>query len=117
MQNKNGSVQNKIQGNAQKADIPATHYSIYRTDTFPTHRKRAVAHSCNCSLLKKIFMRVSPLTKFLRCLPLRAVLNDVIAVRAFGGTRGFDDLMSGAGLRGRCLRLLRGLGRTRLRGR
>ena len=100
MQNKNGSVQNKIQGNAQKADIPVTHYSIYRTDTFPTYRKRAVALSCNCSLLKKFS---------------RAVLDDVIAVRAFGGTRGFDDLMIRARFRGRCLRLLRSLVRTRLR--
>lgn len=53
MQNKNQSVRNKIQGNAQKADILAICYSIYCTGTYPTYRKRAVAHNCSCSLLTK----------------------------------------------------------------
>ena len=69
----------------------------------------------NISYLKCKTKTVPYKIKYNKMHKLRAVLDDVIAVQAFGGTRGFDDIMAGAGLRGRCLRLLRGLGRTRLR--
>ncbi len=60
MQNKNGALLNKIQGNAQKDDILVNYYSIYCTVISPRNRKEQSHTTATALFLRKSSWGLTP---------------------------------------------------------